>query len=130
MKLISNPFSIDPTDAADKYQLELIDIQNDSYLETAFAEHDLLNFYSHYHQTSIPISHRTPGSSQLCFGSTYCCEQLFSRMKNTKSKISAYRRTFGSIIAHCDFYCWSRQTTCANKSSARFHIKLIISINL
>ena len=26
MKLISNPFSIDPTDAADKYQLELIDI--------------------------------------------------------------------------------------------------------
>ena len=66
MKLISNPFSIDPTDAADKYQLELIDIQNDSYLKTAFAEHDLLNFYSHYHQTSIPISHRTPGSSQLC----------------------------------------------------------------
>ena len=45
MKLISNPFSIDPTD---KYQLELIDIQNNSYLKTAFAEHDLLNFYSHY----------------------------------------------------------------------------------
>ena len=56
MKLISNPFSIDKTDAADKYQLELIDIQNDSYLKTAFAEHDQLNFYSHYHQTSIPIS--------------------------------------------------------------------------
>ena len=48
MKLISNPFSIDPTDAADKYQLELIDIQNDSDLKTAFTEHDLLNFYSHY----------------------------------------------------------------------------------
>ena len=45
MKLISNPFSIDPTDAADKYQLELIDIQNDSDPKTAFA--DLLNFYSH-----------------------------------------------------------------------------------
>ena len=26
MKLISNPFSIDPMDAADKYQLEPIDI--------------------------------------------------------------------------------------------------------
>ena len=37
MKLISNPFSIDPTDAAAKYQLEIIDIQNDSYLKTAFA---------------------------------------------------------------------------------------------
>ena len=48
MKLISNPFSIDPTDAADKHHLELIDIQNDSDLKTAFAEHDLLNFYSHY----------------------------------------------------------------------------------
>ena len=52
MKLISNLFSIDPTDAADKYHLELIDIQNDSDLKTAFADHDLLNFYSHYcHQT-------------------------------------------------------------------------------
>ena len=29
MKLISNPFSIHPTVDADKYQLELIDIQND-----------------------------------------------------------------------------------------------------
>ena len=66
MKLISNPFSIDPTDAADKYQLELIAIQNDSYLKTAFDEHDLLNFYSHCHQTSTPISHRTPGNSLLC----------------------------------------------------------------
>ena len=60
MKLISNPFSIDPTDAADKYQLELIDIFRMT------AEHDLLNFYSLYHQISIPISHRTPGSSLLC----------------------------------------------------------------
>ena len=66
MKLISNPYSIDLTDAADKYQLELIDIQNDSYLKTAFTEHDLLTFYSHYHQTSTPTSHRTPGSSLLC----------------------------------------------------------------
>ena len=83
MKLISNPFSIDPTDAADKYQLELIDIQNDSDLKTAFAEHDLLNFYSHY-MSSDKYTNLSQDSRKFTalFGSTYCCERLFSRMKS------------------------------------------------
>ena len=80
MKLISTPFLIDMMDAADKYQLELIDIQNDKNrkkLKTAFAEHDMLNFYSHYHQTSTPISHRTPGSSLLCSEATTVANNYF-----------------------------------------------------
>ena len=61
MILISNPFSIDHTDAAYKWYLFF----------PRLAEHDLLNFYSHYksrdkYLSCIPISHRMPGVSLLC----------------------------------------------------------------
>ena len=48
MKLLSDPFQVYPTDAAVNYQMELTDIQNDSYLKTAFSEQDLLSFDSGY----------------------------------------------------------------------------------
>jgi len=87
MKLWSNPFSVDPTDVAEKYQLELIDMQNDNDLKTAFAEHDLLNFYSRYVSSdSYPNMSQDARKFTALFGSTYCYEQLFSRMQNTKSK--------------------------------------------
>jgi len=44
MKLLSDPFQGDPTGAAVNYQMELIDIQNDSDLKRAFSEQDLLSF--------------------------------------------------------------------------------------
>jgi len=34
MKLLSDPFQVDPTAGAVKYQMELTDIQNDSDLES------------------------------------------------------------------------------------------------
>ena len=80
VKLISNPFSIDPRDAADKYQLELIDIQYDSYLKSA----ELLQPLPSDKYTNLSQDART---FTALFGSTYCCEQLFSRMQNTKSKL-------------------------------------------
>ena len=62
MKLLSDPFQVDPTGAAVKYQMELTvlcwcavkqllthsltDIQNDSDLKRAFSEQDLLSFDS------------------------------------------------------------------------------------
>ena len=67
--------------------MELIDIQNDSDLQKTFSEQDLLRFDSGY-----VSSHSYPNMSQdarnftALFGSTYCCEQLFSRMINTKTK--------------------------------------------
>jgi len=44
----SDPFQVDPTGAAVKYQMELADIQKDSDLKRAFSEQDLLNFDSGY----------------------------------------------------------------------------------
>ena len=48
MKLMSDPFQVDPTDAAVKYQMDLMDIQNDGDLKGAFSEQDLLSLDSGY----------------------------------------------------------------------------------
>ena len=48
MKLLSDLFQVDPTDAAVKCQMELTDIQNDSHLKRAFNGQYLLSFDSGY----------------------------------------------------------------------------------
>uniref|UniRef100_A0A7M4G217 Uncharacterized protein n=1 Tax=Crocodylus porosus TaxID=8502 RepID=A0A7M4G217_CROPO len=48
LKLFANPFGTDATDAPDTFQMELTDIQNNGALKRAFAEHNLLTFYSQY----------------------------------------------------------------------------------
>ena len=53
MKLLSDLFQVDPTGAAVKYQMELVDIHNDSDLKKAFSEQDLLSF-DMFHQTITP----------------------------------------------------------------------------
>lgn len=112
MKLLSNPFEVDPTHDDDEYQMELIDIQTDWDLKIAFTEHDLLRFYS-----SDVSSHSYPNLSQdamkffaLC-GSTYCCEQLFSRMKNMKIKSRSLlsNEHFTSVGGDIDYLCKQKQ---------------------
>jgi len=52
MNMISNPFKINPFGASDEFQLELIDIHNDSNLKTAYDQHDLDTFTnSMFHQS-------------------------------------------------------------------------------
>jgi len=120
MKLWSNPFSVDPTDVAEKYQLELIDMQNDNDLKTAFAGHDLLNFYSRYVSSdSYRNMSQDARKFTALFGSTYCCEQLFSRMKNTKSKsrsllsdehlVGSLRIATSTVAADVDYLCKQKQ---------------------
>jgi len=120
MKLLSNPFTVDPTDVADKYQLELIDIQNDSDLKTAFVEHDLLTFYSRYLSSeSYPNLSQDAKKFTALFGSTYCCEQLFSRMKHTKTKprslltdeqlVASLRIATSTVGADVDYLCKQKQ---------------------
>jgi len=47
MKLLQNPFTIDIDDAESCLQLELIELQSDESLKTAFhVAHNLIQFYS------------------------------------------------------------------------------------
>ncbi|KYO31248.1 general transcription factor II-I repeat domain-containing protein 2A isoform B [Alligator mississippiensis] len=87
LELFADAFGTDAMDAPDTFQMELIDIQKNSALKRAFAEHDLLTFYSQYvtwHSFPNLLNHALQFIA--LFGITYCCEQLFSRMKNIKTK--------------------------------------------
>jgi len=73
VNLLSDPFQVDPTDAAVKYQMELTDIQNDSDLKRAFSEQDLLSFDSGYVSSdSYPNLSQDAKNFNTLFGSTYC----------------------------------------------------------
>ena len=75
LKLFADPFGTDATDVHDMFQLELIEIQNDSDLKRAFSVHDLLTFYSQYvlSECYLNLSKHALQFVAL-FGSTYCCK--------------------------------------------------------
>uniref|UniRef100_A0A2S2QNF6 General transcription factor II-I repeat domain-containing protein 2A n=1 Tax=Sipha flava TaxID=143950 RepID=A0A2S2QNF6_9HEMI len=67
--------------------MECIELQSDIQLKEKFNQSSLLDFYKLYLPKEIyPVLHDHALFMFSLFGSTYICEQLFSRMKNTKSK--------------------------------------------
>ena len=82
IKLFADPFGTDVTNAPEMFQMELIEIQNNSERKRAFAEHDFLTFYGQY-ITSDLFPNLSQHALQFLslFGCTYCCEQLFSMIK-------------------------------------------------
>ncbi|XP_053577946.1 G patch domain and ankyrin repeat-containing protein 1 isoform X1 [Bombina bombina] len=99
LSVFSDPFATDAFTAHDKFQLELIGIQNDSNLKRAFVEHDLLTFYSKYISPEMyPNLSRHALRFISLFGSTYCCKKLYSRIKNLKTKSLLTGRHLSAII--------------------------------
>ena len=91
INIFEDPFSVDAEKAPAPLQMELIDIQADKRLSQHHNSHELVEFYRDF----LP-KQRFPGLYKHAllmgslFGSTYLCEQFFSRMKHTKNK---YRTT-------------------------------------
>lgn len=91
INIFEDPFSVDAEEAPAPLQMELIDIQADKRLSQHHNSHELVEFYRDF----LP-KQRFPGLYKHAllmgslFGSTYLCEQFFSRMKHTKNK---YRTT-------------------------------------
>jgi len=89
-KLFSAPFDVDSVDVADDLQLELIELQCSESHRAKFA---LLSPMKFWHSLSasraFPALVREALRLASLFGSTYSCEQLFSRMKLTKNKTRA-----------------------------------------
>src|SRR6218665_511370 len=86
--LFGNQFQIDPLTVPDAFQLEFIDIQSHSDFDGIFSK--LLTFYAKY-VTESPNLVRLALRNISLFGSSYCCEQLFSIMKNVKAKSRSLR---------------------------------------
>ena len=90
IKLFSVPFDVPVEVVQEQYQMELVELQCCNELKSKFHANDvlLLDFYKHHlkcEKYPYLINHAKKMTSM--FGSTYVCEQLFSSMKITKSKL-------------------------------------------
>ena len=85
--IFATPFSVDIHLLPGKFQMECIELQCEIQLKDKFNHVSLLDFYKIYlPRDKYPTLHNHALFMTSLFGSTYICEQLFSRMKHTKSK--------------------------------------------
>lgn len=84
--LFARPFSFNVNDAPGNMQMELTDLQCNSELKEKYKL-GLLEFYSKYiDKDNFPNIRMHALKMMSLFGSTYLCEQLFSRMNFVKNK--------------------------------------------
>lgn len=85
--IFSQPFNIQADSAPTELQMELIDLQNDRNLKPSFRENSVIDFYKLYlPRDKYPNLYLHAIRIASLFGTTYLCEQLFSKMNFTKSK--------------------------------------------
>jgi hypothetical protein len=87
-KIFTSPFDFLVEDAPVDLQMDLVDLQSDEGLKSRFLNSPLIQFYQHLKATN-KFRSLTEHSQVIIamFGSTYFCEQLFSKMKYAKSPI-------------------------------------------
>ncbi|KAL4153128.1 hypothetical protein QTP88_000961 [Uroleucon formosanum] len=88
LRLFENPFNIDEIDVDTSFQLELIELKTNSFYYDEFQtmkKNDILKCYSTLSHEDFPALRDILMKMATVFGSTYICEQIFSRMKQTKS---------------------------------------------
>ena len=88
LKLLAAPFDVSVDDAGELVQMELVDLQCNELLRSKFRDcvDDIVTFYQKYlPEQQFPELHKHAKKFCCLFGSTFTCEQLFSKMKFTKS---------------------------------------------
>jgi hypothetical protein len=90
-KLFGTPFDVEVNTVPDNFQMELIEMQCNDLLKSKFDAEgvSLLEFYKKYLLESGLYTNLTDHAKKMAsmFGSTYTCEQLFSKMTYTKNKL-------------------------------------------
>ena len=86
LKIIENPFSIEPEEAPPHLQMEVIDLQTSSLYKTKYGESSLQEFYKSLPKEKFKNLLTMAKQIFSLFGSTYICEQTFSVMNYNKSK--------------------------------------------
>ncbi|KAG0713476.1 General transcription factor II-I repeat domain-containing protein 2 [Chionoecetes opilio] len=88
-KLFTSPFDFPVDEAPAPLQMELVELQCNDELKAKYHTASPLSFL----RDLVLPSNKFPNYIEhvkrigAIFGSTYCCEQLFSKMKYTKSRI-------------------------------------------
>lgn len=88
-KLFGTPYETEVEHVGEEYQLELIDLQCDESLKSKFNLESTADFYKKYVLPSGKYKNILTNAKLMTslFGSTYACEQLFSKMKYTKNQL-------------------------------------------
>ena len=66
--------------------MKLIELQGNDDLKRGMKDYSLLEFYKRLPEESFPKIKDLARKKMSLFGSTYICEQLFTKIKHTKSK--------------------------------------------
>jgi hypothetical protein len=99
IRLFQNPFTFEMEESSEIYQLKLTDMQTDDELKEAFHSSTREQFYKCLSDSKFPTIKGLATKMLTVFGSTYICEQTFSRMKLIKSK---FRTTMtDDYLHHC-----------------------------
>jgi len=85
--LFSSPFSVDPNDAPDHLQLELIELQCDVECRNHYQQLPLGNFYRQLDKDRFQEIRTFAKKMLSLFGSTYLCEKTFSVMNINKNRV-------------------------------------------
>ena len=86
LKLFAQPFDLAVEASPDDCQMELIELQAGMDAKRKYSENSLVDFYKLYMCEKFPNLSRHAKRMTSLFGSTYCCEQFFSKMKLTKTR--------------------------------------------
>lgn len=87
LMLFSNLFQVEVDGAPEAVQMELIELQCSAALKATFKEVPLVEFYRmHLPTEQFPALIKHAKIIASLFGSTYVCEQLFSKMNFVKCK--------------------------------------------
>uniref|UniRef100_A0A9J7YT13 SPIN-DOC-like zinc-finger domain-containing protein n=1 Tax=Cyprinus carpio carpio TaxID=630221 RepID=A0A9J7YT13_CYPCA len=87
LKIFAAPFNVEPSDVPDNLQHEIIELQSNDELKAKYNNLPLLEFYKLYVCCEdFPILRRHALKFASLFGTTYCCEQFFSKLTLAKTR--------------------------------------------
>ena len=87
LTLVSTPFDFPYNDAPTDVQMELVELQASDVLSSKFSCTTLIDSYRQLPRSQFPLLLARAKRVIAMFGSTYSCEQLFSKMKFCKNKL-------------------------------------------
>ncbi|XP_076064373.1 general transcription factor II-I repeat domain-containing protein 2-like [Oratosquilla oratoria] len=89
IRLFHNPFDCNAENLPTQFQMEIIDLQADDRLKDKYREGNLIEFYKCLKPDQFPNLKKFACSFVPIFGTTYLCEQTFSKMECVKSNYRA-----------------------------------------
>jgi len=88
LNILATPFNVERADVLDYLQHEIIQLQSDDELKARYNNLPLLEFYKRYISADeFPSLRRHALKYASVFGTTYCCEQFFSKLTLAKSRL-------------------------------------------